>query len=148
MTDIVEEGSGQDLQRFVAAQARVYDDVLAELRQGRKRTHWMWFIFPQIAGLGRSEMARRFAIRSLAEARSYLAHPVLGPRLLQCTDALLMHRDLSAETILGAIDAVKLRSSMTLFSAASAKKDSRYRDCLDAFFGGGRDGVTDRLLSG
>jgi uncharacterized protein (DUF1810 family) len=147
MMNIAEDGNPQNLQRFVAAQDPVYDNVLTELRRGQKRTHWMWFIFPQIAGLGRSEMARRFAIRSFAEARSYLANPVLGPRLIQCTDALLIHRDLGAETILGEIDAIKLRSSMTLFSAASTH-DSRFRECLDAFFAGDRDGVTEQLLSG
>lgn len=147
MIDIVEDGNEQDLQRFVAAQAPVYADVLAELRRGRKQSHWMWFIFPQIAGLGRSDMTQRYAIRSLGGARSYLAHPVLGPRLLECTDAVLDHRDRGAETIFGAIDAAKLRSSMTLFSAASARTNSRYRDCLDIFFQGCRDEMTVRLLS-
>src|SRR5690349_7212891 len=107
-----------DLSRFVAAQAPVYAEALAELRRGRKEGHWMWFVFPQLAGLGRSPTALFYAIGSLAEARAYLAHPVLGPRLRECTETLLAHRRRGAEAILGPVDAMKLRSSMTLFEAA------------------------------
>ena len=109
------------LQRFVAAQDTdsTYVRARAELRAGRKASHWMWFVFPQIAGLGQSEMSRRYAIASLDEARAYLDHPVLGPRLRECAEALLSHSDKSAQEILGEIDAVKLRSSMTLFARAA-----------------------------
>ncbi|MEY3691539.1 MAG: hypothetical protein RJB57_1195, partial [Actinomycetota bacterium] len=103
------------LQRFLDAQAPVYETALAELQTGRKRTHWMWFIFPQRTGLSTSEMSRRYAIQSTAEAEAYLAHPVLGPRLIACAEALLLHRGTPATTILGAVDALKLRSSMSLF---------------------------------
>ena len=109
-----------DLERFVAAQDGVIDRALAELVAGAKTSHWMWFVFPQIAGLGHSEMARRYAIADLAEARAYLAHPVLGPRLAAATEAMLGWAGRrSAETMLGGIDAIKLRSSMTLFEAAA-----------------------------
>lgn len=108
-----------DLDRFVAAQTEVYDQALDEIRRGAKHTHWIWFIFPQLAGLGHSVMAQRYAIASLAEARAYLEHPVLGPRLIECVTAL---QDLpptsSAETVFGATDAMKLRSSLTLFREA------------------------------
>jgi uncharacterized protein (DUF1810 family) len=108
-----------DLERFVEAQAGVYEHALAELVAGRKRTHWMWFVFPQLAGLGRSTTAQRFAIRDLDEARAYLAHPVLGPRLAECAAALLPHAGRTAEQILGHPDDLKLRSSMTLFARAA-----------------------------
>ncbi len=103
------------LQRFVDAQDRAgtYDQALAELRAGRKESHWMWFVFPQLAGLGRSPTARTYGIASLAEAHAYLGHPVLGPRLRESARALIAHSDRSAEEILGEIDAIKLRSSMT-----------------------------------
>ena len=133
------------LQRFVDAQQPVYEQALAELRRGRKQSHWMWFIFPQIAGLGGSAMARRYAIGSLAEARAYLDHALLGPRLDECTRALLAHRGARAEAILGGIDAMKLRSSMTLFGQA-AGPDSRFDACIAAFFGGERDPKTLDLL--
>ena len=107
------------LERFVAAQDPVWPDVVDELRAGRKRSHWMWFVFPQIAGLGHSAMARTYAIASAAEARGYLAHPVLGPRLIEATETVTRAHG-SAETILGGIDAVKLRSSMTLFARVAA----------------------------
>jgi uncharacterized protein (DUF1810 family) len=108
------------LQRFVEAQDEggTYEQVLAELRAGRKTSHWMWFVFPQIAGLGQSAMSQRYAIESLEEAQAYLEHPVLGPRLVESAQALLDHGGLSAAEILGEIDAVKLRSSMTLFARA------------------------------
>jgi uncharacterized protein (DUF1810 family) len=133
-----------DLERFVAAQDGVYAQALAELRRGAKRSHWMWFIFPQIAGLGQSAMARTYAIASADEARAYLAHPVLGPRLIEATGAVTAAAG-SAETILGGIDAVKLRSSMTLF-AAVADDPTPYRAALERFFGGEDDPATLRLL--
>jgi uncharacterized protein (DUF1810 family) len=133
-----------NLDRFVTAQVDSWDQALAELKAGRKRSHWMWWIFPQIAGLGRSETARHYAIASLDEARAYLAHPVLGPRLAEAASALLAHRGKSAEAIMGGIDAVKLRSSLTLFLAAGGPPV--LADVLDAFFAGERDGKTIRLL--
>jgi uncharacterized protein (DUF1810 family) len=107
-----------DLERFVEAQAPVYETVLRELRAGRKTTHWTWFIFPQAKGLGRSAMSERYGIGSLDEARAYLAHPVLGPRLRECTELVLAHEGVPLEEILGALDAMKFRSSMELFRAA------------------------------
>ncbi|MEO7688752.1 MAG: DUF1810 domain-containing protein [Sphingomonas sp.] len=139
------DNSSEGLSRFVAAQQDTYPRALAELRAGDKRSHWMWFIFPQIAGLGRSDMARRYAIHDLAEAQAYLAHPVLGPRLRECMAAVLAHAEVrTAEAIFGGIDAVKLRSSMTLFEAAS--DDHACADVLDAFFAGTRDAETLRLI--
>jgi uncharacterized protein (DUF1810 family) len=137
------EGDPHDLQRFVDAQDRggTYGRALSELRSGRKTSHWMWFVFPQIAGLGRSEMARAYAIGSLAEASAYLGHPVLGPRLRQCAQALLELRAGSAREVLGEIDALKLRSSMTLFAAA-APKDPVFRGVLDRYFDGRPDEAT------
>ncbi len=132
-----------DLERFVAAQAGVYPAALAELRAGEKRSHWMWFVFPQIAGLGRSAMAAAYAIGSIEEARAYLAHPVLGPRYLECVEALLTHRGRSAEAIMGTVDAMKLRSSLTLFAAAGG--GTSVEQALRAFFGG-PDVATVRLL--
>ena len=130
------------LDRFVTAQDGVIGGALAELRAGAKTSHWMWFVFPQIAGLGHSDMARRYAIADLAEARAYLAHPLLGQRLAAATDAMLGWAGRrSAEAILGAIDAVKLKSSMTLFEAAG-DGDGRCAACLDAFYGGARDAAT------
>ena len=132
-----------DLGRFVAAQddGGTYERALAELRRGRKTSHWMWFVFPQIAGLGQSEMARAYAIRSLEEARAYLAHPVLGPRLLECTRALAALEGRSAEDVLGPVDAMKLRSSMTLFAAA-APQEPLFQTVLEAFFDGREDPAT------
>jgi uncharacterized protein (DUF1810 family) len=130
-----------DLARFVEAQRPVYDDVLAELRAGRKRTHWMWFIFPQLAGLGRSEMARRFAISSLDEARAYLAHPVLGRRLHECATLVSAIEGRSAADIFGEPDDRKLRSSMTLFARA-APDETLFSDCLHRFFRGEGDPET------
>jgi uncharacterized protein (DUF1810 family) len=133
------------LDRFVAAQRAVWPAALAELKAGAKRSHWMWFIFPQIAGLGRSETARFYAIRDLAEARAYLAHPLLGPRLVAATEAMLGHAGRrSAEVVLGPIDAIKLASAMTLFEAAASRAEqaSPFARCLDAFFAGRRDAAT------
>jgi len=137
----------QDLDRFVAAQDGVYPQALAELQHGAKRSHWMWFIFPQIAGLGQSAMARTYAITGADEAGAYLAHPVLGPRLIEVTQTVTAAPG-SAEAILGGIDAVKLRSSMTLF-AAVADDPLPFRAALDRFFGGEDDQATlDLLASG
>ncbi|WP_237477974.1 DUF1810 domain-containing protein [Lichenibacterium dinghuense] len=124
-----------DLQRFIAAQAPVFDAVLAELEAGRKRSHWMWFVFPQVAGLGFSAMAQRYAIRSLDEARAYLAHPVLGERLRRCTGLVLAVEGRGITAILGSPDDVKFRSSMTLFGRA-APDDALYRAALDRCFSG------------
>ena len=131
-----------NLDRFVQAQDGVYENALSELRRGEKRTHWMWFIFPQIAGLGRSEMAQRYAITGLGEARAYLSHPLLGPRLKACTEALLAHSDKSAREIMGFPDDLKLRSSMTLFSLAAAEEDSSFHRVLARFFPEGPDEQT------
>jgi uncharacterized protein (DUF1810 family) len=133
------------LKRFVEAQQSVYPEALAELRDGRKRSHWMWFVFPQIAGLGRSETARFYAIADLAEARAYLAHPLLGPRLAESADAVLAHAGRTPEAMLGAIDAVKLRSSMTLFAVAG--NESRFAAVLDQFYAGVRDPETLQRLA-
>jgi uncharacterized protein (DUF1810 family) len=129
-----------DLDRFRVAQDAhgTYDDALAELRRGRKTTHWMWFVFPQIAGLGRSSTAMFFAIRSLDEARAYVADPVLGARLREAAEAVLAAPAESAEALLGGVDAAKLRSSMTLFDRAAPEEDL-YRRVLDRWFGGEED---------
>ncbi|KQM62730.1 calpastatin [Sphingomonas sp. Leaf17] len=132
------------LDRFVAAQDGVYPAALAELRAGHKTGHWMWFVFPQIAGLGQSAMARTYAIADAGEARAYLAHPVLGARLVEATLAVAAANGNSI-AILGQIDAVKLRSSMTLF-AAVADDPTPYRACVDRFFGGVDDPETLRRL--
>jgi uncharacterized protein (DUF1810 family) len=134
-----------DLQRFVTAQEGVYESAIAELRAGRKTGHWMWFVFPQIAGLGMSAMSQRYAIASLAEARAYLEHPVLGPRIAECARILSERGGQSAEEIFGGIDAVKLRSSMTLFARAT-EDDSVYDAVLDQYFAGETDPQTDARL--
>ncbi len=136
-----------NLQRFLDAQdaGGTYERALAELRAGRKTSHWMWFVFPQAAGLGRSELSRRYAIGSLGEARAYAEHPVLGERLRECVRALLGHRDRSAEEILGGIDAVKLRSSMTLFAHA-APGEALFGEVLEAFYGGEADPETEARI--
>ncbi len=135
-----------DLQRFVDAQQLQYPQALAELRSGRKRTHWMWFIFPQLQGLGRSAMAQRYAIAGRAEAEAYLQHPLLGPRLLTCTEALLEHRNDSARQILGSPDDLKFRSCMTLFAEA-ATNPTPFQQALQAFFDGQADPATLSLLN-
>jgi uncharacterized protein (DUF1810 family) len=134
-----------DLDRFVTAQDGVHDTALAELRAGRKRSHWMWFVFPQIAGLGTSPTARRYAISGLGEARAYLAHPVLGPRLAEACRALLAVEGRSAEQILGHPDDLKLRSSMTLFARA-ADDPALFQAVLDRYYDG-PDPRTDGLLT-
>ena len=135
-----------DLERFVAAQAPVWQRVMAELAGARKQSHWMWFVFPQLRGLGRSETAQRYGIASRAEAAAYLAHPVLGPRLVEATRAMLAaDRSLSAFAILGSPDDVKFCSSMTLF-AAVASVGSPFAEALDRYCGGVHDAATVALL--
>jgi len=136
-----------DLQRFVAAQdaGGTYDRAVAELRRGRKASHWMWFVFPQIAGLGYSPASRAYAITGLAEARAYLAHPVLGPRLTGCAAILAGLRGRTAEQVFGEVDALKLCSSMTLFSCA-APGEPVFRQVLDQYFGGVPDAATKQRL--
>ncbi len=135
-----------DLERFVAAQADVYPQVVAELRGGRKRSHWMWFIFPQVAGLGHSAMARQYAIRSGDEAAAYLAHPVLGARLRECAALVAAIRDAPAEEIFGSPDDRKFQSSMTLF-ADVAPHEAVFQACLDQFYDGRADTATLDFLS-
>ncbi len=135
-----------NLERFVSAQAPLYSKVVTELSTGRKRTHWMWFVFPQMAGLGRSAMAQQYAIGSLAEAQAYLAHPVLGPRLRECCRILLDLEDLGASDIFGDPDDMKLHSSLTLFAAA-APSDALFDHCLDRYFGGLPDTATLALIN-
>ncbi len=130
-----------DLDRFVAAQAPVIEQVKRELRAGAKRSHWMWFVFPQLAGLGRSPMAQRYAISGLEEARAYAAHPVLGPRLVECAQALLELPSRDPVRVLGSVDALKLRSSMTLFEAA-VPDERVFADVLERYHGGERDEAT------
>ena len=134
-----------DLERFVEAQAHSYDQALGELRAGRKRSHWMWFVFPQIAGLGRSPTAQRYAISGLEEARAYLEHPVLGSRLLECCRALQDLPQPDPEAVLGAVDALKLRSSVTLFARARPH-EPLFAGVLARWYGGGSDEATERIL--
>jgi uncharacterized protein (DUF1810 family) len=137
--------AGDDLERFVTAQELVYRQVLAELRRGRKTSHWMWFIFPQIAGLGQSPTSVRYAVQSIEEARAYLAHPLLGPRLLECTRLVDALMDRTPEDVFGPIDAKKMRSCMTLFHRAGPA-EPLFRQVLDAWFGGMPDDKTDMFL--
>ena len=137
---------GHDLDRFLAAQAPVYERVLNELRRGRKDSHWMWFIFPQVAGLGSSSASVRYAIRSLEEARAYAAHPVLGTRLRECARLVLDADAPSADAVLGSVDARKLRSSMTLFHRAEPAEPV-FRAVLERWFGGAVDEATDLILA-
>jgi len=138
--------ASHDLERFVAAQRQLYSLVLDELRAGAKRSHWMWFIFPQVTGLGLSPLARQYAIANLAEARAYLGHELLGLRLVESTEAVLEWRgQRTAEQILGQIDAMKFRSSMTLFEAAGG--DGCFARALEAFFAGSRDERTLQILA-
>lgn len=136
------------LQRFVEAQSHgVHAQALAELRAGRKTSHWMWFVFPQAAGLGFSSMSQRYAIGSLAEARAYLQHPVLGDRLVECSRAVLPHAGRTPREILGSPDDAKLRSSMTLFALAASEPGSVFTQVLVTFFAGECDRRTVELLS-
>lgn len=139
------EGDPHDLGRFVRAQADDYADALAEIRAGRKRSHWMWYVFPQFDGLGSSPTSRHYAIKSVAEAAAYLAHPVLGPRLVECAEAALAVEGRSAYEIFGSPDDLKLRSSATLFESVSPP-GSVFARLLDRYFGGTRDDRTLRLL--
>lgn len=134
-----------DLERFLRAQDPVFRVVQGELARGRKQTHWMWFVFPQIAGLGLSAMSQRYAIGSRAEAKAYLAHPVLGPRLIDCTRLVLAVEGRTINAILGSPDDAKFRSSMTLFSAVS--DEPVFDEALARYFGGERDGATLEILS-
>ncbi len=133
------------LERFITAQAQIYPRVLAELKAGRKQSHWMWFIFPQIAGLSGSYRGQLYAIQSLQEARAYLAHPVLGARLRECATAVLSSKGRTAVEIFGSVDAVKVRSSMTLFHRA-APADPVFAAVLDRFYESRPDETTDALL--
>ena len=134
-----------DLERFVDAQRNAYDAAVSELCAGRKASHWMWFVFPQIAGLGFSTMSQRYAIGSRAEARAYLAHPVLGPRLIECTTLVLAVEGRTINAILGAPDDAKFRSSMTLFGAVS--DEPVFDQALARYFAGERDGATLEMLA-
>lgn len=134
-----------DLERFVQAQNPVYRDVREELARGRKQSHWMWFVFPQIAGLGFSAMSQRYAIASRAEAMAYLAHPVLGPRLIECTRLVLAIEGRTINAILGTPDDAKFHSAMTLFGAVS--DDPIFGEALARYFAGERDGATLEILA-
>lgn len=135
-----------DLNRFVQAQAGIYEHALAELRAGRKRSHWMWYVFPQIAGLGFSATSQRYAIQGVAEAEAYLQHPVLGPRLVECVETLLQLDGLSAHEIFGSPDDMKLRSCATLFAHISSA-GSIFERLLDKYYQGEHDEKTLRLLA-
>jgi uncharacterized protein (DUF1810 family) len=136
-----------DLQRFVTAQSPVWEDACAELRQGRKQTHWMWFVFPQLAELGRSATAKFYGLSGADEARAYLAHPVLGARLKTCCEIMLLQHHATAVEIFGTIDAMKLRSCLTLF-AAVGRNDTVFEECLLRYFAGEGDPITLKLLAG
>ena len=131
---------------FIQAQNTVYPSVIEELTEGHKHTHWMWFIFPQVKGLGRSVRAQRFAIQSLEQAKEYLQHDVLGARLIECAELLLLHPDKSALEIFGATDTIKLHSSLTLFTLASANKKCVFDELLDQFYAGNYDINTIKML--
>lgn len=133
-----------DLERFASAQADVYETALSELRAGQKRSHWMWYVFPQLQGLGRSPTARAFALRSLGEAKAYLEHPLLGPRLRTCTRAVLAHKNRSAQAIFGYPDVLKFRSCMTLFTQL---EEVPFSEALAVHYGGEPDERTLELLS-
>jgi uncharacterized protein (DUF1810 family) len=136
-----------DLSRFVEAQEQSYDRAIAELRAGRKQSHWSWYILPQLRGLGASPMSVRFGIGSLAEAKAYLEHPVLGARLRECVATMNAHEGLSAREVLGEIDAMKFRSCLTLFAEAT-KTDQEFAQALARYFSGKPDGATLALLAG
>lgn len=135
-----------DLERFLSAQDGIIDTALAELRQGRKRSHWMWFVFPQIEGLGTSAMSRTYALGSLDEARAYLAHPLLGKRLEDCTGAVLAIEGKTLNDIFGSPDDIKFQSSMTLFAVASGGKDGLFQHALDRLCAGKADARTLDIL--
>ena len=131
---------------FIQAQNAIYPQVIEELTEGQKRTHWMWFIFPQVKGLGCSTMAQRYAIASLEQAKQYLQHDILSARLVQCAELLLLHPDKSALEIFGSTDTLKLHSSLTLFTLASTNKKCVFDQLLDQFFGGNYDINTIKML--
>ncbi|MGA2493893.1 MAG: DUF1810 domain-containing protein [Roseiarcus sp.] len=135
-----------DLRRFVDAQARVYDVALDEIKSGHKRSHWMWFVFPQLRGLGRSSTAQIYGIGSLAEARAYLAHPLLGTRLRECVEAALKHSGRPLIDIFGSPDDLKFRSSMTLFARAAGPAEPLFQTAIDRLCGGRADATTLDLL--
>lgn len=141
-----EDGRGYNLERFLFAQEVNYDTALQEIASGYKRTHWIWFVFPQLAGLGRSSVAQRYGIGGLDEAKAYIEHPILGGRLREITKALLLHRGKSATDILGGLDALKVRSCMTLFDLVSP--NDIFQEALDAFYNGVRDNMTLDLCKG
>jgi uncharacterized protein (DUF1810 family) len=135
-----------NLERFVTAQEQNYDEALAELRAGRKRTHWSWYVFPQLAGLGVSAMSVRYAISGLPEATAFLAHPILGARLTECVAAMNLHKGISAADVLGVVDATKFHSCITLF-AQVAEPESEFHHALSNHFSGMQDQVTVALLA-
>ncbi|MBL8447402.1 MAG: DUF1810 domain-containing protein [Zoogloeaceae bacterium] len=135
-----------DLDRFVAAQAESYAAALAELRRGRKTSHWIWFVFPQLRGLGRSDMALFYGLEDLGEAKAYVAHPILGPRLVESVRAMLAHSGVSASQILGEGDALKFRSCLTLFLQV-APADELFMEALKHFYGGQPDQMTLSMLA-
>jgi uncharacterized protein (DUF1810 family) len=148
MTEASEPGGAADphnLGRFVEAQQGDYDRALSEIRRGRKQSHWMWYIFPQFDGLGFSSMSKRYAVKSRAEAQAYLSHPVLGPRLIECTEAVLRVEGRSAFEIFGSPDDMKLKSCATLFATVSPE-GSVFHQLLDKYYQGERDDKTLRLL--
>lgn len=150
LNDMIDDGSSvdpYDLNRFVEAQEVNYPGALAELRAGQKRSHWIWYVFPQMAGLGHSAMSERYAIRSEDEARAYLAHPVLGVRLIECAKAILAIDGRSAREIMGSPDDLKLRSSATLFAQISSE-DSVFHQILDKYYSSEPDRITLQLLTG
>ncbi|OGA12757.1 MAG: calpastatin [Betaproteobacteria bacterium RIFCSPLOWO2_02_FULL_63_19] len=144
-TDACSKEDPYDLSRFVRAQEHTYERALAEIRDGRKRTHWMWYIFPQIDGLGVSSISKKYAIKSADEARAYLDHPVLGPRLLECAEAVVRIEGRTAEEIFGSPDDLKLRSCATLF-ACILPQASVFDRLIEKFYRGERDGKTQQLL--
>ena len=134
------------LDRFLRAQAQTYAQALQELQQGKKQSHWIWFVLPQLQGLGRSAMASKYGLRDRAEALAYIEHPVLGPRLLECVTAMLSHRAWSAQRILGSVDALKFRSCLTLF-AEVAPQHRCFKEALAVFYDGQPDEITLKLIS-
>lgn len=134
------------LDRFLDAQKDSYDIALEELRNGKKRSHWVWYVFPQLRGLGASSASYTYGVVSLAEARAYLVHPILGQRLREATNAMLAHRSMTADSILGELDALKFRSCLTLFSLADPS-ETIFTDALEYFFGGARDSRTIQLVA-
>ncbi len=144
-SDAIAHDDTYDLNRFIMAQHEVYNHILEELKSGMKRTHWMWFIFPQLHGLGQSATAVYYAIKSIGEAQAYLNHPLLGSRLLECTEAVLTVEGRSASQIFGYPDDLKLKSSMTLF-ASVADSESLFVRVLDKYFKGERDARTLQIL--